>query len=62
MRCRDVRTLPLTEKMCDLMGFRAHKPPSRRHGPDRRLFSCAAFTTYYEGSYKGHKITAKNTD
>ena len=39
----------------------ARKPPSRRQGPDRRLFSCAAFTTYYEGSYKGHKITAKKT-
>ena len=41
------------------MGFRARKPPSRRQGPDRRLFSCAAFATYYEGSYKGHKVTVK---
>ena len=54
--------MPLAKKIGDLMGFRARKPPSRRQGPDRRLFSCAAFTTYYEGRYKGHKVAAKKPD
>ena len=38
------------------------KPPSSRQGPDRRLFFCAAFTSYYEESDRGQTITAKKTE
>ena len=44
MKCRDDRTLPLVEKICDSMGFRA----ANRLRVDKvrtcRLFFCAAFT------------------
>ena len=36
-------------------------PPLNRQGPDRRLFFCAAFTSYYEESDRGQTITAKKT-
>ena len=32
-------------------------PPLNRQGPDRRLFFCAAFTSYYEVSDRGQTIT-----
>ena len=37
-------------------------PPLNRQGPDRRLFFCAAFTSYYEESDRGQTITAKKND
>ena len=38
------------------------KPPSSRQGLARRLFFCAAFTSYYEENDRGQTITAKKTD
>ena len=42
-----------------VFGPQTRKPPSNRQGPDRRLFFCAAFTSYYEESDKGQTTTAK---
>ena len=39
-----------------------HKLPLSRQGPARRLFFCAAFTSYYEENDRGQTITAKKTD
>ena len=63
LQCSDDGSLPLVEKICDLMGFQfqaaSHKPPLSRQGPDRQLFFCAAITSYYEESDRGQTITAK---
>ena len=51
--------LCLWSKKSAKCGFCSRKPPSSRQGQDLQLFFCAPFTSYYEGSYRGHKITAK---
>ena len=49
LRCSDDRSLPLVEKICDSMGFRA-----ARSGPPGVFL-------YYEESDRGQTITAKKT-
>ena len=59
LRCGDDRTLPLVKKICDSIGFEA----ANRLWVDKvwtaGCFLYVAFTQYYEGSYRGHTITAK---
>ena len=57
LRCSDDRTLPLVQKICWFDGFLGRKPPSSELSSDRRLFFCAAFTSWYKGSYRSHTIT-----
>ena len=61
LRWIDDRRLPLVEKICSSMGFWANrKPPSSRQGPDRRLFFCAAFHSYYGSKNNSQKTPTKS--
>ena len=55
LRCSDDRSLPLVEKICDSIC----DSPSGRQSPDRRLFFCAAFTSYCWFSLDVTKIQTK---
>ena len=75
--CSDDGSLPLLKKICDSMGFRAANPlrvdyisvhyrnhiwsTYRRQGPDRWLFFCAAFTSYYEENDRGDRGQKNNS-
>ena len=57
-----IEVCPWSKKICDSMGFRAANRLRVDKVPDRRLFFCATFTSYYEESDKRQTITAKNPD
>ena len=51
-----------SKKICDSMGFQAANRRRVDKVPDRRLFFCAAFTSYYKESDKRQTIIAKKPD